>query len=393
MNKLAIYGGEPVRKKKIPLCMPWFGPEEIKNAAQVIASGKVGGNGKFGRKCEEILSVRLKSKYALLTTSCTSALELAIMALGIGAGDEVIAPSFSFVSTANAVVRQGARIRFVDIEPFTFNIDAGLIEKNITKKTKAIIVVHYGGQSAEMDKIAKIAQKYNLKIIEDAAHAIGAKYKNKFLGTIGDIGCFSFHETKNLSCGEGGALLTNSPKIAKKVEIMREKGTNRSKFLRGEVDKYTWVDIGSSYVISDILAAIILPQLQKMDKINNLRTKNAMYLYSKLYKYQNKITLPHLDNNNNRKSNWHIFSIRVPSKKRDQIIAALNAEGISASFHFLPLHNSPFMKKFFYKKGAMLPVTQVTSDTLIRLPLYAQMKKSDLDDIIAAVKKTITHLL
>lgn len=388
--KLAINGGKPIRKNRIPFHRPLFDEGEIKAAIQVIKSGQVAGGGQQSQAFEKELQKYCQVKHVLLTTSCTSALELALLVLGIKPGDEVICPSFSFVSVANAIVLRGAQPVFVDIEPVYYNLDPQALEKAISKKTKAIICVHYAGLACQMKEILALAKKYHLVVIEDAAHALGAKYHGQHLGTIGQIGCFSFHQTKNITTGEGGAFLTNNKNYARLAEIMIEKGTNRRPFLRGEIDKYTWINIGSSYVLSDILAAIGRQQLKKTNHIIRKRRQNAHYLTQGLKKYRHLITLPKLPAD--IQTNWHIYAIRAPKTKRDWLLRALKAEGVEATFHFLPLHLSPYAKKNLkYKKGD-LPVTEEVCDTLIRLPIYPQLSKKDLDDIIKAFDKLIPYL-
>lgn len=390
IKALALHGARPVRKDRLLFNRPFLGEEEIEAASECIRSGQVSGNGPTSRELERRLCQFLKAKYTLTTTSCTSALELSMMVLNIGRGDEVICPSFTFVSVANAIVRQGARPVFVDIEEETFNIDPEKIKDVVSKTTKAIIPVHYAGAACEMDVIMNIAKERNLKVVEDAAHAIGAKYNGRFLGTIGDIGCFSFHGTKNLVCGEGGAFVCNNPDIYRKAEIIREKGTDRSAFLRGEVDKYTWVSKGSSFVMSDILSAIVIAQLKKIDQIIKLRTQKANYLNQRLKQFEEKIKLPKVKDD--CQTNWHIYAIRVPQKKRDWLLKALNAEGINAAFHFVPLHTSPYGKRWLGYKEGDLPVTERVSRELIRLPIYPQMSTEDLDDIVKAMRKVLEFI-
>jgi len=390
MKNLALNGAPPIRRDKLVFNKPFLGKEEIKAASECIRSDQLCGNGFVSRNLEKRLGQFLNARYVLTTTSCTSALELAMMVLDIGPGDEVICPSFTFVSAANAIIRQGARPVFVDIEEETFGIDPEKLKKALSKKTKAVVPVHYAGINCRIEEIIEISKKNNLKIIEDAAHAIGAKYKNRFLGTRGDIGCFSFHGTKNIVCGEGGAFVCNNAEIYKKAEIIREKGTNRSAFLKGEVDKYTWISGGSSFVMSDILSGIVIAQLNKINQIIKLRTQKANYLTKQLRQFEGKIKLPRL--NDNCRSNWHIYAIRVPQKKRDWMLKALDAEGINATFHFVPLHTSPYGKKYLgYKKGDF-PVTERVAGEIVRLPIYPEMSKRDLDDIIKAVGKIVKLL-
>ena len=371
---------------KIPFNRPFLGKEEISGALKALKSGKIGGNGVIGEKTERIIEDLFKAKFVLLTTSCTHAMEMALMVLGIQEDDEVILPSFGFVSTANAIARLKARPVFVDVEDESLNIDPLKIRKAITGRTKAIICVHYAGVGCNMKKVMETAKRYNLHVIEDAAQAVGSKYGDSYLGTIGDIGCFSFHETKNFTCGEGGAFLTNNRNMAERAKIVREKGTNRSDFLKGKVDKYTWVDIGSSYVLSEILAAVIFEQFKKIKYINKARKGIGLRYIDGLKALQkdNKISLPKLRKEDD--FNWHIFYFRVRDKKaRDSVLAELRQRGIEATFHFVPLHLSPYAgKKYGYKKGDF-PVSEKAASTLIRLPIYPGLKKIEQDYIMDSV--------
>lgn len=369
----------------IPLSKPFWGKDEEHAAVAAMRSGTGIGDLGYGEKLSDELCRRLHIKYALPTGSGTAALELACACI-LKRDDEVILPSFTFSSCANAIMLCGAKPVFCDIDINYFNIDPIELEKLITKKTKAIMVVHYAGLACDMDKICEVARKNNLYVIEDAAHALGAKYKRKWLGTIGDIGCFSFHGTKNAASGEGGAFVTNNREVFKTAEIIREKGTDRSSFMRGERKKYSWVNVGRSLILSDILAAIALVQIKKLDRITELRQKNAHYLLSKLKKLSSKIILP-LEKPDSE-GNWHIFAIRVPRILRDKVIKKLRSYGIEASFHYLPLHSSAMGKKMGYK-AQDLPVTEEVSATLIRLPIYPQLKKSEMDYMAAACEKAL----
>lgn len=366
----------------IPLSKPYMGEEEIRAASKSILSGNIKGQGEVGIKLQDFMKDLFNIKSAILTTSGTHALELALMTLDIKEKDEAILPSFSFVSCATAIVRQGARPIFTDIEEEYLNIDPEKIEEKITEKTRAIICIHYGGVGCQMREILEIARRYNLYVIEDAAHAIGSKYDDKYLGTIGDIGCFSFHETKNVSCGEGGAFLTKDDTLTQRAEIIVEKGTNRLAFLRGDVDKYTWVDKGSSYVLSDILAAVLFEQIKKMPFINKKRELIGMRYLEGLRKLEEngKIILPKLNPDN---TNWHIFYIRVKApENRDRIINALRERGIEASFHFLPLHLSPYARTNYNYSESDFPITEMVSNSLIRLPTYPDLTESEQEYII-----------
>ena len=280
----------------------------------------------------------------------------------------------------------GAKPVFADIDINSYNIDPFDIERRINKNTRAVMIVHYAGFACDMDRILAICKKHSLFLIEDAAHALGAKYKGLQLGTFGKVGCFSFHGTKNAASGEGGMFITNDEKIMKKAEIIREKGTNRSSFMRGEKSKYSWVSVGRSLILSDILSAIALEQVKKLDKITQLRQKNANYFLKKLKALSSKIILPKPTEGSD--GNWHIFAIRTPRGMRDRVIDGLRSYGIEASFHFLPLHTSVMGKKLGYRIGD-LPVTEEVSATLIRLPMHPKLKKSEMDYIAAALEKVV----
>ena len=369
----------------IPLHKTFWGREEEKAAIAALRGGTGVGDLAFSEALAKEISRKLEVPYILPTGSGTAALELAC-ALLLKRGQEVILPSFTFSSCANAILLSGAKQIFCDIDINTYNIDPAEIEKKITKKTKAVMVVHYAGMACAMDKIMQIANENNLYVIEDAAHALGAIYNGKNLGTIGNTGCFSFHGTKNAASGEGGAFVTNDKKIFKTAEIIREKGTNRSSFMRGERKKYSWVKVGRSLILSDILSAIALEQIRKLEKITFLRRKNAYYLLKKLQRLSSKIILPKISEGTD--PNWHIFAIRVPRLARDKVIKGLRQFGIETAFHYLPLHTSAMGKKLGYKKGD-LPVTEEVASTLIRLPMHPKLKKSEIDYMVAALEKII----
>lgn len=372
-------------KIQIPLHKPFWGKEEENAAITAMRSGTGIGDLEFSEKLAKTLQKIISAKYVLPTGSGTAALELACACI-INKGDEVILPSFTFSSSANAIILAEGKPVFADIELSTYNINPKSILKLLTKKTKAIMVVHYAGMACDMKSILKIAKKHKLFIIEDAAHAVGAKYNGKYLGTIGDIGCFSFHGTKNIASGEGGAFITKNIDIKNKAEIIREKGTNRSSFMRGERNMYSWVDKGSSLILSDILSAIALEQIKKIDQITKLRNNIANYYLKKLQPLSKRIILPQISQGT--KPNWHIFAIRVPSSKRDLVISSLRNLGIHSAFHFLPLHSSLMGKKLGYKKND-LPITEEVSDTLIRLPIYPNLKKVEIDYIVEALEKIL----
>ncbi len=350
-----------------------------------IDGHKICGDGVFTKKCSEWIEKETETAKALLTTSCTHALEMAAILLDIQPGDEVIMPSYTFVSTADAFVLRGAKIVFVDIRPDTMNIDENLIESAITDRTKAIVPVHYAGVGCEMDKIMEIAEKYHLAVVEDAAQGVKAYYRGKALGTFGDFGCYSFHETKNYSMGEGGALLIRDKEKIEDAEIIREKGTNRSKFYRGQIDKYTWVNLGSSYLPSDLNAAYLYAQLEEADKINEDRLASWQYYYDAFedLKRTGKIELPHIPEN--CKHNAHMFYIKSRNlEERTELISYLKAHDILAVFHYIPLHSAPAGKQFGRFHGEDKYTTK-ESERLVRLPMYYGLTDSDKDKVITTV--------
>ena len=371
----------------IPFNVPPVTGKEINYINEAIKSGKICGDGTFTKKCTEYLENYLETK-VLLTTSCTSSLEMSALLCNIKPLDEVILPSYTFCSTADAFVQRGAKHVFVDIRKDTLNIDETKIEHAITEKTKAIICVHYAGVSCEMDEIIKIAKKYNLKVVEDAAQAIFSTYKGRKLGTIGDFGCFSFHETKNLSMGEGGGISINTNHSDyEKAEIIREKGTDRSKFIRGQIDKYTWRDYGSSYLPSDLNAAYLYAQLTESNKIqqNRMNIWNKYKSSLKILEENNKITLPVIPEE--CKHNAHIFYFITKSlEERTKLISFLKQNEIQSVFHYIPLHSSPAGIKFGRFDGKD-EITTEYSERLIRLPLYYGLKDEDQNKVIENVLK------
>lgn len=341
---------------------------------EAIKKRKISGDGEFTKKCNSWFEENYHCKKALLTTSCTHALEMAAILIDTKQDDEIISPSYTFVSTVNAFVLRGAKIKFIDIERDTMNIDADKIEKAITDKTKAIVVVHYAGVSCNMDEIMNIARKHNIYVIEDAAQGVHATYKDKFLGTIGDIGCYSFHDTKNYTMGEGGAIIINNEKFIERAEIIREKGTDRTKFFRGEVDKYTWVDIGSSYLPSDINAAYLYGQLEIVDEINKNRLDTWNNYYKNL-KNIKEIELPTIPEY--AVHNGHMFYIKLDSHKiRNDIMNYLRENGIYSVFHYIPLHSAKAGENYGEFIGEDR-YTTVESEKLLRLPMYYGLEKED----------------
>lgn len=358
---------------------------EIKYLEQVVKSHKLSGDGHFTKKCSEWMEERFSAKKVLLTTSGTSALDMAMLLCEISPGDEVILPSYTFSSTANAAVLAGAKLVFVDIRPDTMNIDENKIEDAITEKTKAIICVHYAGIACEMDCIMNIAKKYNLKVIEDAAQGMMSEYKGKALGTIGDFGCYSFHETKNYSMGEGGAIVINNTQYIEKAEILREKGTNRSQFFRGQVDKYSWVDFGDSFLPSELNAAYLWAQLEKADYINEDRINswNEYYKAFEILLNKKNIELPVVPKD--CKHNGHMFYIKCCDlHQRTKLINYLKENQIVAVFHYVPLHSSRAGKKYGRFCGEDMFTTK-ESERLIRLPLYFKLSELDREYIIKQI--------
>ena len=322
----------------------------------------------------------------LMVPSCTAALEMAGMLFDLKPGDEVILPSYTFVSTANAVVRLGARPVFVDILDDTLNMDHALVEAAITEHTRAIFPVHYAGVSCDMDRIMAIARKHNLRVAEDAAQGVNSFYKGMALGSIGDLGCYSFHETKNYICGEGGALCLNDPALIERAEILRDKGTNRKKFFRGEVDKYTWVDIGSSYVPSEICSAFLFAQLEMLDVISNRRRRIHQFYHDHLESLEEEGLLRRPRTPDGCESNFHLFYILLPEQWiRDDLQTHLNQNGIQAVFHYIPLHSSPIGQTFGYREGD-LPVTEAMSGRLLRLPLFYEITEQEQEHVVNQIR-------
>lgn len=365
---------------------PHIGKED-EYVLKAIANKKICGDGEFTKRCSELLEKNTGAYKVLLTTSCTHATEMAAILANIQPGDEVIMPSYTFVSTADAFVLRGAKVVFVDIRPDTMNIDEKLIEGAITKKTKAIVPVHYAGVSCEMDTIMDIARRHNLYVIEDAAQGVQSTYNGKVLGTIGDFGCYSFHETKNLSMGEGGAIILRNEDIAEQAEIIREKGTNRSKFFRGQIDKYTWVEAGSSYLPSELNAAYLCAELENMDMIFNDRMESWNYYNENLQdlKEEGKIELPFIPENCTH--NAHMYYIKAKNlEERTALIHFLKEKGVSAVFHYIPLHSAPAGKKYGRFHGQDV-YTTVESERLMRLPLYYGLSQEEQNVVIDAIKE------
>lgn len=374
----------------IPFNKAIYLPSAFKYMEEVVSSSKIAGDGKYTKLCSKWMEERFNAKKVLMTTSCTAALEMAAILLDIKEGDEVIMPSYTFVSTANAFALRGAKCVFVDIRPDTMNIDEKLIEPAITNRTKAIVVVHYAGVGCEMDTIMEIAKKHNLPVVEDAAQAVMATYKGKALGTIGDFGCYSFHETKNYTMGEGGALVINDEKYIERAEILREKGTNRSRFYRGEVDKYSWVDIGSSFLPSEINVSYLYGQLEIADEINENRLSTWNYYYENLKPLEEKglIELPHVPDE--CKHNAHMFYIKLKDlDERTKFIETARKNDVGCVFHYVPLHSAEGGEKYGYFTGNDTYTTK-ESERLVRLPLYFGTKKANCDGVLNMISAMLT---
>lgn len=359
----------------IPFNKPYMTGKELWYVSQAHANGHLAGDGIFTKKCNAWLERRIGCQKALLTHSCTAALEMAAILAQIGPGDEVVMPSYTFVSTANAFALRGGVPVFVDIRPDSFNIDEALIEAAITPKTRAIVVVHYAGVSCEMDAIMAIAERHGLLVIEDAAQGIMSTYKGRPVGSIGHLAALSFHETKNIISGEGGALLVNDPRFTEQAEIIREKGTNRSLFFRGQVDKYTWVDFGSSYLPSELIAAFLWAQMEEADTITQRRLDiwNAYHQSFEASEAEGRIRRPVVPSECTH--NAHMYYLVLPDlDKRTAFIAALKREGIGAVFHYVPLDSSPMGEKHGRKSG-VLTQTKLLSDRLVRLPLWLGLEE------------------
>jgi dTDP-4-amino-4,6-dideoxygalactose transaminase len=370
----------------IPFNKPGVTGDEYNYIASCIQNLHLSGDGAFTKKCHAFLEEQFGVARALLTTSCTHALEMSALLLDIKPGDEVIIPSFTFVSTVNAFVLRGAKPVFADIRPDTLNIDETRLEGLITPRTKAIVVVHYAGVGCEMDTILKIAGEHNIPVVEDNAHGLFGKYKGKYLGTLGALATQSFHETKNFTCGEGGALLINDPQYIERAEIIREKGTNRSRFFRGQVDKYSWVDVGSSYLPSEILAAYLTAQFENHAAIQKKRQQIWQTYYSSLQDWaeENGIFLPVVPEECEQA--FHMFYMIMPSlEHRQDLIKFLKERGILSVFHYLPLHLSDMGIKFGGQEGDC-PVTEDLSDRLLRLPFFNSFTESEQDEVINALK-------
>lgn len=371
---------------RIPFNRPYFSGDEFAYMQQAVAAGHLAGDGPFTKKCHAILEETTGTRKAFLTTSCTHALEMSAILADVQAGDEVIIPSFTFVSTVNAFVLRGAKPVFVDVRPDTLNLDETLLKSAITERTKVIVPVHYAGVGCEMDAILATAQAHNIVVVEDNAHGLFGQYKGRPLGSLGHLATQSFHETKNLTCGEGGALLVNDAAMVERAEILREKGTNRSRFFRGMVDKYTWVDIGSSWLPSDMLAAYLYAQLEQRADIQARRAHIWNYYGDHLPEWAEAhgVRLPVIPEHCEQA--YHMFYILMPSQdERQALIDHLKARGILSVFHYLPLHLSDMGQSYGGKAGDC-PVTEDVSERLLRLPFYNAMTDDELADVVAGLQ-------
>ena len=376
-------------QSKIPFNKPFITGKEIEYIESAISNGGIAADGYFTRRCAELMADRFSILKVLMTSSCTAALEMAAMLCDLKPGDEVIMPSFTFVSTANA----GAKPVFADIRPDTLNLDERLIEERITANTRSIFVVHYAGVSCEMDRIMAIAQKHSLVVVEDAAQGVNATYNGRALGSIGNLGAYSFHDTKNYVSGEGGALCINSPEFVERAEIIREKGTNRNQFFRGEVDKYTWVDVGSSFVPAEIACAFLLAQLEAMDEITARRREVHQFYLENLSPLEERelLSIPRVPEG--CETNYHMFYVLLGDEKtRDGLMAHLKQNGISAVFHYVPLHTSGMGKGFGYREGD-LPLTEELSGRLLRLPFYFDITGDEQMRVVRCLSEFLGHPL
>ncbi len=377
-------------KDKIPFSKPYLDHRALDYIRSALESGKLSGDGPVSKAVEARLRSAFGMKHALLTTSGSHALEMSMMLLDLQPGDEVITPSFTFVSTANAIIRGGGKPVFCEINDRTCTLDPADVERRISPRTRAVVAVHYAGVAAEMDEIAEIARARSLAVIEDAAQGVNATYRGKFLGTLGDTAAYSFHDTKNYVSGEGGAFITDDESLARRAEIVREKGTNRSVFLRGEVDKYTWVEHGSSYVLSEILASILQYQLGMLDTIQDARRRIHECYVEGLQELerQEKLRLPVIPPHCG--SNFHIFYVLLRNEQeRIRVSRELREEGISATFHYVPLHSSPYARRSLGTGGLTLPVTDSVFERLLRLPIYPGLEPAQTHRVIESLRKIL----
>lgn len=376
--------------RPIPFNRPFIVGKELFYISQAVLEGNLAGDGRFTRLCNEWMENKFSARKVILTHSCTAALEMSALLCDIGPGDEVIMPSFTFVSTANAFALRGAKPVFVDIRKDTLNIDESRIESAITPRTRAIVPVHYAGVGAEMDVIMQVAERHDLRVIEDAAQGVNATHENRYLGTIGHLGAYSFHETKNLISGEGGALLVNDESLAQRAEIVRDKGTNRAEFLRGQTDKYTWIDLGSSYLASELVAAFLYGQLEETERITRQR-QEIFDRYAQAFAPLEEQGLARLPARPpGCRHNAHMFYLILPTaERRSALLEFLRDREIQAIFHYIPLHSSPMGRTLGYEPED-LPITEDLSSRIARLPCYYELSRSDQDRVIDATATFLT---
>lgn len=381
----AIYHATVV--EAVPFNRPRLVGREHEYIDEALLSGKLSGNGAFAERCAEMLEERLGAARVLLTPSCTAALEMAGILAGLAPGDEVIVPSFTFVSTANAFALRGAVPVFADIEPTTLNLDPAAAEAAITKRTRAIVAVHYGGVACEMEQILDLAHRHGLKVIEDAAHALPASWNDRPLGSFGDLTAFSFHETKNVHCGEGGALAINDPNLVERAEMIQEKGTDRARFFRGEVDRYTWQDIGSSYLMSELSAAFLWAQLEHLDEVTAERRGIWDAYHTSFDRLEEEgLARRPIVPDNCRHSGHLYYMLAKSGNDRNRLLRDLTEDGVNGIFHYLPLHDSPAGRRLGRASGSC-PVTRDASERLLRLPLWGGMAKAQVERVVDAVQK------
>jgi len=367
---------------RIPFNKPFIAGKEVEYIAQAVTRGNIGADGHFSVRCADLLQRQTEAHKVLMTPSCTAALEMAALLCDIREGDEVILPSYTFVSSAESFARLGARPVFVDIRPDTLNLDESLVEAAVSDRTRAIMPVHYAGVACEMDEILRVARTHGLRVIEDAAQAVNARYRGRILGGIGDLGAYSFHETKNYSCGEGGALCVNDPALAERAEVIRDKGTNRQAFNRGTAARYTWVDRGSSYTLSDLACAFLSAQLEHMDAITHRRKEIYLRYLEALepLEAEELLRVPRVPAH--CESNYHMFYVLLPdAATRSALIRHLLEHGILSVFHYVPLHLSPMGRSYGYREG-QLPVTESLSERVLRLPFYFELEPARQDEVI-----------
>jgi dTDP-4-amino-4,6-dideoxygalactose transaminase len=375
---------------EIPFNRPRFVGTEHRYIDEAIATGKISGNGVFAHRCEAWLRARTGSAAALLTPSCTAALEMAALLVDVGPGDEVIVPTFTFVSTASAFALRGAVPVFVDVEESTLNLDVAAAERAITERTRAIVVVHYGGVACDMDAVMALAMRHLLAVIEDAAHALPASTGGRPLGSIGQLATFSFHETKNIQCGEGGALVVNDPALVERAEIVQEKGTNRARFFRGETDRYTWTELGSSFLMSEISAAFLWAQVEQADATTAERRRIWSAYHEAFAELEREGLLRRPDVAAGCEHSGHLYHLLLPDQReREELIARLRGEGVHAVFHYVPLGTSPGGERFG-RQPEPAPVAEAASRRLVRLPLWVGMDDADIAHVIDATRHAVT---